>query len=335
MFEKIEYDLPPSAIAQNPVTPRDSAKLLVINRGAGDLVFSTVNQLCSFLEPEDLLVLNDSKVIPARLRCTDAHGKDTALLVLRFDDSAGWLEALVPGAKKINCGDEFLASEGLKLEVVEKKEGGTIRFRVQNRMSWLEYLARCGEAPLPPYIKREKVNLVLRNSDLERYQTVYAGKPGSIAAPTAGLHFTPELLEKISVHCQTGTITLHVGEATFRGYAGGPPGVEAFSISNKAVKLVKNASRVVAVGTTVCRVLEHMARLGGIKEGSGCTDIVLTPGCDFLATGALMTNFHMPSSSPLALAAAFCGKQVLLDAYRMALENNFRFASYGDSMLIV
>lgn len=335
MFEKIEYELPVSSIAQNPVSPRDSARLLVIDRDTGEITLSTVNQLCSFLEPSDLLVLNDSKVIPARLNCTDARGKETALLVLRFDDKQGWLEALVPGSKKLNRGDIFQASEGMELEVVEKKDGGTIHFRAQNSISWLEYLARWGDAPLPPYIKRKKDNSLLRNMDLERYQTVYAGKPGSIAAPTAGLHFTPELLENISAHCDTAYITLHVGEATFRGYAGGSPGVEAFSISNRAVKLVKNASRVVAVGTTVCRVLEHMARLGGIKEGSGCTDIVLTPGCDFLSTGALMTNFHMPLSSPLALAAAFCGKQVLLKAYKKALEKDFRFASYGDSMLIL
>ena len=342
VFERISYRLPPEAIAQRPAERRDEARLLVLHRQTGAMEFRGVRDLPSFLGSGDLLVLNDSRVIPARISCKDATGKEIEFLILDPLVTGGRHRALAPGSGKFKEGDSFQGPGSTRFLFLGREDPGRVILEGHPAEGWAAYLDRWGRMPLPPYIRRTGMDL--EGLDRERYQTRYAVARGSVAAPTAGLHFTAELLESVRAKADCAFLTLHVGEATFRSHEGVPPGTETYSVPVEAWDKARQAKRVVAVGTTVCRTLEHLATSypppslppkGERDCFCGETGIVISPGFEFRVVGALMTNFHLPESSPLALAAAFAGKEKLMRAYEAALGEGFRFASYGDSMLIL
>jgi len=348
--DEFDYALPADAIAQTPAEPRDASRLLVLDRGrssagAAALSHAAFGELGDWLRPGDLLVVNDSRVMPARLRARRAGGGAAELLVLRpLDDAAGRWEALVRPSRKVRVGELVEVGDGGKVEVGERLEGGTRAIRFARDPH--EVMAAAGEMPLPPYIHD-------RSAAAERYQTVYARPPGSAAAPTAGLHFTPELLERLAADgIRRTSVTLHVGLDTFRPLEGDfvdehhihREWFEVPAATRKAVAATRESGgRVVAVGTTAVRVLETAARGGA---ASGWTDLYLTPPHRFRQVDELITNFHLPRSSLLLLVTAFVqagmgastspyeARDTLLAAYREALESGYRFFSFGDAMLI-
>ena len=348
--DDFDYELPPSAIAQSPAEPRDAARLLVVERavsrpGAPALSHATFRDIGEWLRPGDLLVVNDSRVIPARLPARRETGGVAEILALRQagDDPLRWL-ALVRPSRRIATGTKLTLRSGERVEVGERLGDGTRP--VTFARDPLAVMAEAGEMPLPPYIREH-------GSAPERYQTVYADPPGSAAAPTAGLHFTPRLLERlVATGVRRASVTLHVGLDTFRPLEG--EFVDEHRIHREwyevpvATRLALDATRraggrVVAVGTTSVRVLETAARDGAM---SGWSDLYITPPHAFAAVDALVTNFHLPRSSLLLLVTAFVGagmgpatpfeaRDTLLAAYRAALERGYRYFSFGDAMLIV
>ncbi len=338
------YDLPEERIAQTPAEKRDTSRLLVLDRTTGEIAHKHFYDVIDHLSPLDVLVVNSSRVIPARLLgVTEKTGASMELLLLRREDAGTW-ETLVRPGKRAKVGSRFLFGEGLlTAEVMEILPGGNRRvsftYDTEKFMSIYEVLDAVGSMPLPPYIT-EKLR------EKERYQTVYAKEEGSAAAPTAGLHFTEELIEKIKRKgvgfCE---VTLHVGLGTFR-----PVKVdkitdhlmhtEHFSISPAAAAEInerrKNGGRVIAVGTTSCRVLESVADENGvIRPMTGETGIFIYPGYHFRAIDALITNFHLPESTLLMLVSALAGRERILAAYHEAVKKEYRFFSFGDAMLIV
>jgi S-adenosylmethionine:tRNA ribosyltransferase-isomerase len=347
--DDFDYELPQRAIAQVPVEPRDAARLLMLDRhrsrpGRPHLAHLTFAELGSQLRAGDLLVTNDSRVLPARLAATRSSGGLAEVLVLRaMPDAARW-EALVRPSRRIDVGERLTLRSGDVLEVGERLGDGTRAIRFSRDP--LAVLADAGEMPLPPYISD-------RSSPAERYQTVYARPPGSAAAPTAGLHFTPRLLEELSVQGVRRTnVTLHVGLDTFRPLEGSyvdehhihREWYEIPLATRRAMPGARRAGgRIVAVGTTTVRVLETRAHGGA---AAGWSELYITPPYDFAAVDALITNFHLPRSSLLLLVTAWVqagmpdatpheARDTLLAAYRVALEEGYRFFSFGDAMLIV
>ena len=310
--EELDYELPPELVAQRPVEPRDASRLLVYERASGDVRHRTFGDLPDELGPGRLVVVNDTRVLPARLRGRRPGGGEAELLLLESDRDGLW-EALARPSRRLRPGMRIDGAE-----LVAPAGEGRWRVRLDGEPN--------GEAPLPPYI-REPL------ADPSRYQTVYADEPGSAAAPTAGLHFTPELLARLDV----ARVTLHVGLDTFRP-------VQAETLSEHAIhseryrvaaetwERIRAADSVVAVGTTVVRVLEAVAR-GASLEGR--TDLFVTPGFDFRRVDALVTNFHLPRSTLLALVMAFAGVEETRTLYRLAIEERYRFYSFGDAMLIL
>lgn len=342
--DDFDYELPPEAIAQQPAEPRDASRLLVLDRATGRLDHARFRDIGGWLKPGDLLVVNDSRVIPARLRGTRDGGGAAELLVLRPIAGDDRWEALVRPSRRIGDGDVITLSSGDSVEVGERLGDGTRAVRFSGDPHAV--MAAAGEMPLPPYIRD-------RSAPPERYQTVYARPPGSAAAPTAGLHFTPELLDALTASgLGCSAVTLHVGLDTFRPLAGEYVDEhhihrEWYEVPPEARTAVDAAraagARVVAVGTTAVRVLETAARTG---EPSGWSDLYITPPHRYTAVDALVTNFHLPRSSLLLLvtafvqdgmdgAGAFEARDRLLGAYRAALESGYRFFSFGDAMLIV
>ena len=338
-----DYPLPDELIAQSPAEPRDSARLLV-DRGADTPLHRQVRDLCEFLRPDDLLVVNDTRVIPARLRLSRGTGGAAEVLLLEPVDSDRrvW-EAMVRPARKLRVGEVlFSASSGDPVVAIVGRTdaGDTMHVELQGEGEPLDVLTRHGEMPLPPYITST-------SSEPERYQTVYARQPSSSAAPTAGLHFTPQLLQQCSDRGVERTeLTLHVGPGTFR-----PVTAERLSdhvmheewcrLPESAVRAIRQkppASRLVAVGTTSVRTLEAAAAATGNGfpvEWQGRTALFIRPGYEFRAVGGLLTNFHLPGSTLLALVAAFAGFDLVMDGYLRAIEKQYRFYSYGDAMLIL
>ncbi len=347
--DDFDYRLPAAAIAQVPAEPRDAARLLILDRAASTpgrpaLTHRVFAELGAELEPNDLLVVNDSRVIPARLRARRDTGGEAEVLVLRLmEDASGRWEGLVRPSRRIGIGDRLRLRSGDLVEVGERLGQGTRAVRFFRDP--LAVMAAAGEMPLPPYIKRS-------GAPAERYQTVYARPPGSAAAPTAGLHFTPALLaslEKAGV--QRASVTLHVGLDTFRPLEG--EFVDEHRIHREWYEVPLAASRaiggarreggrIVAVGTTSVRVLETAAQRRGAR---GWSDLYISPPFAFGAVDALITNFHLPRSSLLLLVTAFVqagmgnvteydARDTLLAAYRAALEAGYRFFSFGDAMLI-
>lgn len=337
------YDLPEELIAQTPSSERDGCRLMVLDRGADKVEHKIFRDIIDYLRPEDMLVVNSSKVIPARLLGkTDKTGGDIELLLLRMQESGEW-ETLVRPGKRAKVGASFTFGGILKATVTSIIEGGnrTVRFDYDRGKydSIYRVLDEIGNMPLPPYIT-EKLR------DKNDYQTVYAKEEGSAAAPTAGLHFTDELLERIKAKgVGYGEVTLHVGLGTFRPVKAEritdhEMHAEEFYIDSKTADEInrrrKMGGRIIAVGTTACRVLESVATEDGeLRPLRGETGIFIYPGYKFKAVDALITNFHLPESTLIMLVSALAGKERVMNAYKTAVEERYRFFSFGDAMLIV
>ncbi len=336
------YDLPEELIAQTPSAERDKCRLMVLDRATGRIEHKIFSDIVDYLNPEDMLVVNSSKVIPARLLgVTEKTGADMELLLLRMLDSGEW-ETLVRPGKRAKVGASFSFSNILKATVTDIVEGGnrTVKFEYDTEKygNIYEVLDAVGNMPLPPYITEK-----LKNK--EDYQTVYAKKEGSAAAPTAGLHFTRELIEKIKAKgVGYGEVTLHVGLGTFR-----PVKVdkieehlmhgEYFYMPDEVAEEINRrremGGRIIAVGTTSCRVLESVSSDDGrVNAIKGETGIFIYPGYKFKATDALITNFHLPESTLIMLVSALAGKDFVMSAYFEAVKERYRFFSFGDAMFI-
>lgn len=331
-----DYFLPQDLIAQHPMEPRDHSRLMLLDKTSGSVQHDIFSNLCEYLQKDDLLIFNDTRVIPARLHGVKESGAKAEVLLLTRINTTDW-EVLVRPGKKLQVGTTIIFSEDLTCNVISNTDfgGRTIRFSYKGVFE--EILDRLGETPLPPYI-----NEPLKDS--ERYQTVYARERGSAAAPTAGLHFTKELLDKIQ---RTGAemvfVTLHVGLGTFR-----PVSVadvenhvmhkEFYSVTLQAADKINEAKkagrRIVAVGTTAVRTLEASGKDGLVKAGSNWTEIFIYPGYEFRIVDALITNFHLPQSTLLMLVSALSSREAILQAYGTAVQEKYRFFSFGDAMFI-
>lgn len=333
------YDLPEKLIAQEPLLNRDSSRLLVINKDDGEIEHKHFKDIIDYLSSGDVLVVNNSRVMPARLiGRKDNSTSKVEILLLKNIGNKKW-ETLVRPGKKLRCGAKVIFGEGeLTAEILEVLEDGNRIVKFNFEGIFEEVLDRLGEMPLPPYIKKTL-------DDKERYQTVYSNEVGSAAAPTAGLHFTKELLEKIKEKgVKIANVTLHVGLGTFR-----PISVEdtkdhkmhseyyILDKENEEIinKAKENGGRIIAVGTTSVRTLESIFEKNGkIKEDSGETDIFIYPGFDFKVVDAMITNFHLPESTLMMLISAFSSREMILNAYNIAVKENYRFFSFGDASLI-
>jgi S-adenosylmethionine:tRNA ribosyltransferase-isomerase len=333
-----DYRLPPERIAQQPLADRAASRMLVVRRSEARFEDRLFRDLPRFLSAGDCLVLNDTKVFPARLFGHRAGfaGRVQVFLVRPIDgDGLTWLTLVHPG-RKVRSGERIVFSEGLEAEVLGRNEHGERLVRFNCRGDLFDALDRIGHVPLPPYIRRPD-----QPPDRDRYQTVYARERGSVAAPTAGLHFTPETLEECRrAGASIARVTLHVGLGTFQPlHAERLEDVrlhsEQFAIGADAAHTMSQARRLIAVGTTAVRTIETAMLRGGLAEMSGDTDLFIAPGFRFAATGALLTNFHLPRSSLLVLVCAFAGRELALEAYRHAVESGYRFYSYGDCMLVL
>ena len=343
--EDFDYDLPRDLIAQHPAERRDESRLLVLHRGSGGIEHRRFRDVVDYLEPGDLLVLNDTRVIPARLVGRRTSGGRVELLLIQPEGDA-W-HAMLKCRGHLQPGEE-LSLEGGALACTYRGRSADGRALLAFGLGPEELAAaleRAGRAPLPPYIKRPPDEDPHRAADLERYQTVYARRPGAIAAPTAGLHFTPEVLDRLKAKgVARAMVTLHVGLGTFKPVTAERVEdhvmhAEHFELSEAAARAIVAArasgGRIVAVGTTAARVLETVARLPRVGPASGWTDLFITPGFEFRLTDALITNFHLPRSTLLMLVAAFAGREAVLAAYEEAKSQGYRFYSYGDAMLIL
>lgn len=334
-----DYYLPEELIAQHPLEARDEARLMLVDKETGELEHKVFKDIIDYLNPGDCLVLNDTRVLPARLigEKEGTGGKMEFLLLKRVDKDV-W-ETLVKPGKKAKIGTRFVFGNGeLKAEVVDIMEEGNRLVRFEYEGIFEEVLDRLGQMPLPPYIK-EKLE------DKEQYQTVYSKEQGSAAAPTAGLHFTEELLEKIKEKgVNLAFLTLHVGLGTFRPVK--EENIEDHVMHSEYYKMDKetadiinktkeNGKRVIAVGTTSCRTLETIGdESNKVKETSGWTDIFIYPGYKFNIVDALITNFHLPQSTLIMLVSALSKRDLVLNAYETAVKEKYRFFSFGDAMFI-
>ncbi len=340
-LSEFDFALPPELIARYPAERRDGSRLLRFERASGRLSHHRFAELPDLLAPGDFLVLNDSRVIPARL-LGEIDGRPAEMLVVR-DLGAGSLEALCRPAARFRPGAAFAAAGGPRGVVTDACGRGRRRLRFDRDCA---RVLDHGFAPLPPYIKRRAEEAARKRSfDLERYQTVYAGRPGSIAAPTAGLHFTPEVLERLGRGHELLRLTLEVGEATFQAIAVDEIGehrmgrerVRVPAATARRIAELKGEGRaLLAVGTTSVRSLETYARLGAdASREEFDSELFITPGFRFRLVDKLLTNFHLPKSSLFILACAFAGLEPLREAYRAAIAEKYRFFSYGDAMLII
>ncbi len=336
--EDFDFYLPEDLIAQTPLKQRDSSKLLVLDKKTGEIEHKHFTDIIDYLKKGDVLVLNDTKVIPARIIGVKEETNAVIELLLLKDEGNNVWECLTKPAKRVKVGTIINFSDALKAECIEVKDEGIRIFKLIYEGILYEILDKLGEMPLPPYI-HEKLK------DKDRYQTVYAKNIGSAAAPTAGLHFTKELMEKIKEKGVIITyVTLHVGLGTFR-----PVNVDdvtkhkmhsEYYVMNKITANIlnnakKNNNKIISVGTTSTRTLETIMSLyGEFKECSGNTDIFIYPGYKFKAIDSLITNFHLPKSTLVMLVSALAGKENILNAYKVAVQNKYRFFSFGDAMYI-
>jgi len=333
LLEEYTYDLPEERIAQQPVEPRDSSRLLVLHRDTGNREHRIFRDIVEYLRAGDTLVLNNTRVSARRLRGFKTTGAQVEALLLREVQPGVW-EALVRPSRRLLVGSQVILEGHLKAEVAAYLPRGMRLLRFEEPQA--VHRQPLGEIPLPPYIRRKLDNE-------QRYQTVYAAVNGSAAAPTAGLHFTPELLQRIrDAGVRIVYITLHVGIATFRHpepeqLVQGRLHPEWYTISEEAAETINGTpGRIVAVGTTCVRALESAAvDTRRVEARSGSTELFILPGFRFRVVEALVTNFHLPASTPLLLTCAFAGKDNLLNAYREAIAMGYRFLSFGDAMLIL
>ncbi len=340
---QFRYELPENLIAQKPIEPRDSSRLMVLNKGTGQITHKKFYDIIDYLNPGDCLILNNSKVLPARI-----FGKNTLtnamveFLLLKQHEKDTW-ETLVKPGKKAKIGFEFIFgdknSSFLEAKITDILPDGNRIIKFKDINNFFSKLDAIGQMPLPPYIK-EKLK------DKSRYQTVYAKDLGSAAAPTAGLHFTPELLQKIKDKgVKIGFVTLHVGLGTFRpvkeeDISNHKMHSEFFIMPQETADLINNTkklgNRVFSVGTTSCRVMESVfQKLGKIDIYEGNTDIFIKPGYKFKVIDGLITNFHLPESTLIMLVSAFAGYNNTMNAYNLAVKEQYRFFSFGDAMIIV
>lgn len=331
-----DYDLPQELIAQHPMEPRDHSRLLVVDKKTGEIEHKHFYDLVNYLKPGDVLVFNDTRVIPARLHGTKDTGAHVEVFLLTRRDATDW-EVLVRPGKKLQVGTKINFSDELSCEVIEHTDfgGRVVRFKYDGIFE--EILDRLGETPLPPYITAPL-------EDKERYQTVYNRERGSAAAPTAGLHFTKELLQKIKdIGCEEVFVTLHVGLGTFRPVSEAKiedhkMHKEFYTVSQEAADAVNKAKaegrRIIAVGTTAVRTLEAAGADGQLHAGSSWTNIFIYPGYKFRLVDDLVTNFHLPQSTLLMLVSTLSTREIMLQTYKKAVEEKYRFFSFGDAMFI-
>ncbi|HHJ51636.1 MAG TPA: tRNA preQ1(34) S-adenosylmethionine ribosyltransferase-isomerase QueA [Caldithrix abyssi] len=337
-----KYEVPEELIAQYPVDKRDEARLMVLDRKSGTREHRIFKEIVDYLNPNDVLVLNETKVFPARLfgvkEKTDAR---VELLLLRQLETTMW-EALVKPARKVRVGNRIQITEDFGCDVIDNTtSGGRVVKFDSNGNDFFEILNQVGQSPLPPYIKREAESI-----DKEKYQTVFAKKVGAVAAPTAGLHFTEELLEKIKAKgVKIAPLVLHVGLGTFRpikveDVTRHQMDSEYFEVSEESAAIINEAKlsggRVIAVGTSTVRTLESVANADNlVKANSGWTDKFIYPPYKFKIIDALVTNFHLSGSTLFLLTCALAGKDLMMESYQEAIEKKYRFYSYGDAMLIL
>ncbi|MFR2805675.1 MAG: tRNA preQ1(34) S-adenosylmethionine ribosyltransferase-isomerase QueA [Faecalispora jeddahensis] len=334
-----DFDLPEELIAQTPIEPRDASRLLILDKKSGEIQHRHFYDIIDYLNPNDCLILNDSRVLPARIYgIKEGTGARVEFLLLAAKGDDVW-EVLAGPGKRAKPANRFSFGDGLMTaEVLEIIEDGNRLVKFSYQGNFYAVLDQIGQMPLPPYIKKKL-------EDKERYQTVYSREVGSAAAPTAGLHFTKELLGKIREKgIKIGYVTLHVGLGTFR-----PVSVdkitdhkmhsEHYWLPQETADLInetkKNGGRVISVGTTSCRTIESVAKKEGcIKESDGFTDIFIYPGFQFKVLDGLITNFHLPESTLIMLVSALAGREHILNAYRIAVQEKYRFFSFGDAMFI-
>lgn len=337
LVKDFDYKLPKDLIAQRPIEPRDHSRLLIVDKYTGALEHRHFYDLPSYLRAGDVLVFNDTRVIPARLHGIKETGAHAEVFLLTRINTTDW-EVLVRPGKRLRVGAKIMFSDELTCQIIANTDfgGRIVRFSFEGIFE--EILDRLGETPLPPYI-----TVPLENK--ERYQTVYSRERGSAAAPTAGLHFTKELLQKIKDNgCEEVFVTLHVGLGTFRPVSelnieDHKMHREFYTVSSEAAAAVNKAKiegrRIIAVGTTAVRTLESAGKEGNVKAGSSWTDIFIYPGYTFRFVDALITNFHLPQSTLLMLVSALSSRDIMLAAYKVAVEEKYRFFSFGDAMFIV
>ena len=339
-LSEVDYELPEELIAQRPAERRDDSRLMVVRRDSGEIEHARFRELPGLVDEGDLFVLNNSRVFPARLIAVKQGGTARIEILLLNEVADDIWEALVRPGRRARPGTRLTLEAGrLEAEVLESDSSERRRIRFDSDGNLRDWIERYGNIPLPPYIKRQGSSEW--DLDRDRYQTVYAKEPNSVAAPTAGLHFTPDLLKQIH-SCE---ITLHVGYGTFK-----PVQVdeverhrmdrEHFSIDSDAVGKIedcsKSGNRVIAVGTTSTRTLEHIAGVHGkLVAVSGWTDLFIYPPFEFQVVNGLVTNFHLPKSTLLLLVSAFGGKELVRSAYELAIKGKYRFYSYGDAMLLL
>lgn len=337
-IKEFDFTLPSELIAQEPVEPRDRARLMVVDRKSSTIKHSQFNCLPDYLKKGDLLVFNDTKVFPARIEGKLETGSRVEILLVKNVEGNVW-ECLTKPAKKFKPGKViFIENAGIEAQVVGYRGPGLRLLDFKCEGDLISILRKVGKVPLPPYIKKEFKNP-------ERYQTVYAKKEGSTAAPTAGLHFTPGLLERIREKgIETVFVTLHIGPGTFKPISterieNHKIHSEVYEVSREAAEKINNAisegRRVIAVGTTVVRTLESAFQGGKIAPGSSETDLYIVPGYKFKVVDAMITNFHLPKSTLLVLVSAFARRELIMKAYQEAINKRYRFFSFGDAMLIL
>ncbi|NMC82484.1 MAG: tRNA preQ1(34) S-adenosylmethionine ribosyltransferase-isomerase QueA [Armatimonadetes bacterium] len=333
LLSDYDYHLPHELIAQTPVEPRDSSRLLVLDRQDQSIRHRTFRDILEYLQPGDALVVNTSRVRAARIWAHKVSGGKVEILLLKPLGGDLW-ETLVSPGKRVPPGTRLVINDSLTADVMERTEAGGRVIRFAGAGSLDELLERAGEVPLPPYI-------TTKVSDPERYQTVYARTLGSAAAPTAGLHFTPQLLEQVrALSVDLLEITLHIGLDTFRPIKVDDPTKhvmhsEWFEITSEVAERINSAQRVIAVGTTSVRALESAAVDGKVQPGARETRLFLREGSLFQVVDAMVTNFHLPRSTLLMMVSAFAGREFVLEAYRTAVRERYRFFSFGDAMLIL
>jgi S-adenosylmethionine:tRNA ribosyltransferase-isomerase len=347
-IDELDYDLPPELIAQKPSEVRGGSRLLVLDRESGEFADRMFTDIEDMINPGDCLVVNDTKVLAARFFGSRQSGAALEGLFLGCDESGRW-KVMLRNSRKVKEGERVILFDNIEKReaftaiAAERGEDGTFFIQVESELDVEKVLDVIGYAPLPPYIKRPRGG-DRPEYDKERYQTVFAAQSGAVAAPTAGLHFTDEMLERLKAKgVRYAKVTLHVGAGTFKPVTA--KNVEDHDIHSERYSIdaanaaIINAAkaaggRVIAVGTTSVRTLETVAREGQITEAAGDTRLFITPGFEYRAVDAMITNFHLPKSTLLALVGAFAGMENIMAAYRHAVEQKYRFFSYGDAMFI-